>query len=312
MDAIKMHASGIKNVVALMGTFISKEQLGLLKKTNSEIILLLDNDEAGYNATIKNGDFLVENNIMPSVVRLSDAKDPDEYIHKFGVDKLISNINRPISYLDFKINDLRRKCDISSTIGLTEFIKEMMNIFKYLDNITRDVISSKLSNELGIDRSLFNTLENNQVKQVIPDVNLNANKKSKYSILSHKIFYYIMNNPKYLNIYKSELNFFNEKIERDLAYEIEMFYSNHENLEFADFLGYIMQKEYLIDLINDIISGNAGEELIEEVFLEYLVLLKKKIIEDDIKKLKYQVKIELDVEKKVKLMEQLTKLKKEV
>lgn len=310
MDAIKMHSSGIKNVVALMGTFISTNQLDILRKTNSEIILLLDNDEAGYNATIKNGDYLLENGITASVIRLSDAKDPDEYIHKFGVEALKNNLIKPINYIDFKINDLKKIHDINSSVGVSSLIKNIKNILNHLDNITKSVIVNKLCNELNLDRSIFEDIKEPVIipeKQYVPEI---KSKKNKYTVLANKVLFYIMNNPKYLKIYKNELNFFQTKIERDLAFEIETFYNDNKNLKFADFLGYIMQKEYLNELINDIISGNAGEELVEEVFLEYLVLLKKKIIEDDIQRLKYQAKIELDVDKKLKLIEQLTRLKK--
>ena len=80
MDAIKLSAKGIKNVIALMGVALSKEQIIILKKLNVPIILMLDNDSAGLNATFKNGELLRKNGIEVLVVRLKDAKDPDEYI----------------------------------------------------------------------------------------------------------------------------------------------------------------------------------------------------------------------------------------
>lgn len=97
MDAIKLSASGIKNVVALMGVALSKEQIDVLKKLKVPIILMLDNDQAGLDATVKNGDELQKYNLDIRVVRLTDAKDPDEYIRLKGVDALKDNIKHAIN-----------------------------------------------------------------------------------------------------------------------------------------------------------------------------------------------------------------------
>ena len=103
MDAIKLSASGIKNVVALMGVALSKEQIDVLKKLKVPIILMLDNDSAGLDATIKNRDLLNASDCDVRVVRLTDAKDPDEYIRTKGVDALKDNISHALKYIDFKL-----------------------------------------------------------------------------------------------------------------------------------------------------------------------------------------------------------------
>ncbi len=79
MDAIKMSAKGFKNVVALMGVALSNEQIDILKRLKVPVVLMLDNDNAGLEATVKNGEILINSGIDTSVVRLSGAKDPDEY-----------------------------------------------------------------------------------------------------------------------------------------------------------------------------------------------------------------------------------------
>ena len=101
MDAITLSAKGIKNVVALMGVAMSQVQIDTLKKLNVPIILMLDNDAAGLDATLKNGELLRKAGVDTRVVRLSGAKDPDEYIRAKGVDALKDNIKHAISFLDF-------------------------------------------------------------------------------------------------------------------------------------------------------------------------------------------------------------------
>ena len=314
MDAIKMHASGIKNVVALMGTFISKEHIDVLKKLNSKIILMLDNDEAGYNATIKNGDLLLENNIICDVIRLSGAKDPDEYIFKNGVDSLIDNINHPINYIDFKIDDLKKTYDLFTSMGVASFVKEIINLIKYMDTVTKSVIINKVSLDYNIDKSLFkeDKKEDNKLFNDINyyDVTGSDVRKDKYEVLSNKIFYYLISEKKYLDIYKSKLNFFRNKDQRELLSYIESFYKGSVECSLADLLSTTTGDEKINKYLLEIIASNADEEVDEIKFLEYLILMQKKIVDMDIDDLKYKIKNELDVGKKVKLIEDLTRLKK--
>ena len=83
MDAIRVYSSGIKNVIASMGTALTSNHISLLKKLNAKVILMMDNDNAGEKSNILNGEELVKNNIEVSVVRLNGEKDPDSYILKY-------------------------------------------------------------------------------------------------------------------------------------------------------------------------------------------------------------------------------------
>ena len=103
MDAIRMYSSGIKNVLALMGTSLTKEQVSIIKSLRANIILMFDNDNAGEIATYQNGTILEEAGLNPQIVRISGPKDPDEYIIKNGAHALMENIRSPISFLDFKL-----------------------------------------------------------------------------------------------------------------------------------------------------------------------------------------------------------------
>ena len=78
MDAIRLYISGIKNVVALMGTALTKEQIAIIKKLRCKVILMLDNDNAGEKATFDNSNLLEKEKIEVNVVRLTGEKDPDE------------------------------------------------------------------------------------------------------------------------------------------------------------------------------------------------------------------------------------------
>ena len=151
MDAIRMYASGIKNVVALMGTSLTNEQVNIIKNLHAKVILLLDNDEAGELATFQNGNILSSAGISPLSVRLSGEKDPDDYIIKNGVETILNNINNPISFLDFKLKYLKKNKDLSQTVDLVSYIKEIINNIKDLDDeLTKEITIKKISDEYDI------------------------------------------------------------------------------------------------------------------------------------------------------------------
>ncbi len=309
MDAIKMAASGIKNVVALMGTSLSKEQINVLKKLNTTVTILFDSDNAGEAATIKNGDLLFEAGINTKTVRLSGAKDPDEYIQKNGVEALLNNLKTSINYIDYKIAFLKQNKNLDSAEDLANFIKDIMDITKKLDNITKEVIINKVCVDFNINKAIFNLNDKPTIKEKIEVKETIVRKKDKYDILANKILFYIASDSKYLRIYKSDLNFFREKIERELASEINYFHE-HNKGSLADFLTYIGFDEKLLAKTNEIVSELSSEELDNEKFLDYLQQMKKKLDEDEIKILKDKIKNELDMDKKLKLIEKLTKIKK--
>ncbi len=125
MDAIRISSSGIKNVVALQGTAMTKEQIELLKKLRVEVVLCLENDNAGLIATLNNGKELEDNNISISVVRLSGEKDPDEYIIANGINSFVDNLNHSLSYFEFKMNYLKQNKDLDKIEDQSEYIKEV-------------------------------------------------------------------------------------------------------------------------------------------------------------------------------------------
>ena len=114
LDALKLTAAGINNVIALMGTALTLDQVNAIKKMRSKVILMMDNDNAGKLGMYQNGNILKKNGIDPFVVLLSGAKDPDEYINKFGVDKFNNLLKNPLSFLNYKLDYFKENLLISS------------------------------------------------------------------------------------------------------------------------------------------------------------------------------------------------------
>lgn len=312
MDAIKMSAKGFKNVIALMGVFLSKTQINIIKRLNCKVILMLDNDSAGLDSTLKNGTLLNNEKIDTYVVRLSKAKDPDEYLEKFGIEAMENNIKHALKFMDFKLETLKQNRNLNNPYEVIEYVKDVLSAINDEDDLTKELFISKISSDYDIDIDILKKgLNKNDEKKVEhKKTNVPKTKLSKYQKASHRILYYMINDEKYINMYKTNLGYFKEKIERMLASEI-IFYSNSNKINMADFATYLMSNKELYDFFQIIISEsihNINDEEFNSCINAILNIYKK----EEINNLNEQIKMEMDINKKLELMQKLVDIKKEV
>ena len=112
MDVIALYQSGIKNVVATLGTALTAQHGRLLKRYADEIIIAYDSDEAGQKATQRSVEILEQADLHVRVLMLTDGLDPDEYIKKYGVETLRTKLKKSMSYIDYQILLLRDKYNL--------------------------------------------------------------------------------------------------------------------------------------------------------------------------------------------------------
>ena len=313
MDAIKMSAKGFKNVVALMGVALSNEQIDILKRLKVPVILMLDNDNAGEEATIKNGESLINSGVDIKVVRLSGAKDPDEYLEKFGIDAMQNNIDKAIKYIDFKIECLKKDKDLSNMEDLITYVKEVINSINGEDDLTKEIILSKISKDYAIDIDILKSNLKTEVKKDAKKeevVEVRDKKLTKYQKASHKVLYYMLMDSKYINLYKNTLGYFKERIERVLASEIVYYESNNGNIDVADFTTTIMGSEDEYEFLQIILSENGNTSVSDEEFNSCVKAILDIYKKDEIIKVKGLIASELDQTKKEELVKKLIDLKR--
>lgn len=313
MDAIKMSAKGFKNVVALMGVALSKEQIDILKRLKVPVILMLDNDNAGEEATIKNGESLINSDVDTKVIRLSGAKDPDEYLEKFGIDAMQNNIDKAIKYIDFKIECLKKDKDLSNMEDLITYVKEVINSINGEDDLTKEIILSKISKDYAIDIDILKSNLKTEVKKDAKKeevVEVRDKKLTKYQKASHKVLYYMLMDSKYINLYKNTLGYFKERIERVLASEIVYYESNNGNIDVADFTTTIMESEDEYEFLQIILSENGNTSVSDEEFNSCVKAILDIYKKDEIIKVKGLIASELDQTKKEELVKKLIDLKR--
>lgn len=188
-DAVRLYTNGMRNTVAIMGTNLTKQQMGELSKYTNKFVFALDSDEAGINAVEKSFKNL-NNTINALVLKLSPSKDPDEYILKFGIESFQNTLLKAISIEEFLLENLKKNYNLEKETGRDSLIANSQYILaraKRTGNISRfDKLISKLSQWTQLDKSLL--LENwNMSKKTYPSKNnLTIHRTEKKRMQNHQ------------------------------------------------------------------------------------------------------------------------------
>ena len=316
MDAIRLYINGVKNVVALMGTALTKEQIELIKRLRCEVILGLDGDEAGKNATLKNGEILVQNNIKVQVVRISLKKDPDEYVFTYGIDGYIKMLDNPIDYLDFKLETLKSNINTENALELTNYVNKVLDDLKTIkDPIYLDLSLTKLSKTSNISKEVLQERLNeiNNLQTITQEVFKKEEVVGKQPInlldkITKKMLYYMLNDRKYVLEYQEKIGYFPNKIYRGIANEIVFFIGKNYNITVADFISYISYNEAFSGEVLKILEED--EDISDENFELIIKSYQKQKDKEDIEILKKELASELDRNRQLQILEQIRKIKK--
>ena len=316
MDAIRMAASGIKNTIALMGTAMTSDQVNMILKLRVPVVLMFDNDNAGLLATRTNGRLLQNAGAEIKVVRLEGEKDPDEYIINHGVEAMRENIKHAISFAEFEYLSLRQDKNLKDSKELASYVKEVLKSVEKEDDITIDVTLHKLVDEFHLSYEVLKKeLEDRKtpIKVELPkNMDEKAKKrKSSYDISACHVLYAMMNDVKYIKEFKEKLGFFKEQKYRDITSEILDYASQRTSINLADFLSYAEEsplKKEIYEVIESINELDFEETSIEE----YLYVIKKELLESEIKRLKEEQRNCLDSTQKSEIGMKIVSIKKKI
>lgn len=126
IDVIACHQAGITNTIGCMGTALTTQHVRKIKQLVENVILCLDGDSAGANATYKAIDVLKEGGLNVRVVRLMGAKDPDEFIKKYGKESFLDVLSSAIDCVDFVLTDSAKKYNLSDNADRSKYIQESL------------------------------------------------------------------------------------------------------------------------------------------------------------------------------------------
>lgn len=132
MDVIAMHKAGFRSTVACMGTAMTKDHVAELKRYSDNIILCFDGDSAGVKASLRGIEMWRDENVNLKVVLIPDGHDPDEIINTYGKEKLQEIIENAQGYMDYLIENCRKKYNLDNADEKGKFVKEILTQIKRL------------------------------------------------------------------------------------------------------------------------------------------------------------------------------------
>ena len=315
MDVIRASSIGIKNTVALMGTALTKEQIGLLRRLSNNIILCLDGDAPGQKATLSIGETLFEQGIEVKVITLPDPDDPDTYILNNGKDRFLGLIESALNFSDFKMKKLREKVDFRSDIEKADYINEVLKESAKIDDvIRREVVLKRLAKEFDIG---YNTLEmrlNSYIKEdtkkeVLAIPKKKIQKKDKYTKAFEQIIYFMLNNDWVITQVEREKINFPTEVMRELCCEITYYYKKYSNINIADFYTYIQDRDNILILLNNILADSYMENTTKDELFLYFKVAREYCTKQEIKRLTNMMKKEVDPIEQAKIVEKIRKLR---
>ena len=174
MDAISLHQRDIRNVVASMGTALTEKQARLILRYTKNVKIAYDSDAAGEEATIRGLDILSKLGADVRVVKYEGAKDPDEYIIKYGKESFLKQVKKSISLFEFKLENISKKYDIENISEKIKFMDEVLKLLLNISNIAeRDIYIKEISKKYSISEEAIN-LEIDKKEKNIQTVGITA------------------------------------------------------------------------------------------------------------------------------------------
>lgn len=308
MDVIGLYKVGIKNVVATMGTAVTNDQANILKKLSQNIILCFDGDSAGNSATISCAKELINVGIIPSIIRLEEGLDPDDYIKKYGVEKFNDHINNTKSLLDFKIDYYKQNTNFSNSEEISKYIKSVVDeLYNVDDKIIKELTIKRLSDETNVSiPTIKSMIKGKEIPKTEKRETIILN---KYDKAERRIIYYMLRHPEVIRIYENNKCYFPTNEFRFLANEIVYYYDKNGNISIADFISHISDKKELFDAISKINMMNLDENYTHEEILDYINLLNEYSVKVRINNLTNEFKNTIDENRKTEIAKEISELK---
>lgn len=158
MDVITINQAGFENVIATLGTALTPEQARIMSQYANEVIIAYDSDIAGQEATQKAINLLNAAGVTTKIIKMESAKDPDEYIKKFGNTRFKLLLENSGDAIAFELEKCKNGLDISKEEDKVVYLRKIVSVISALDDpLQRSVYISKISKETDINTGIINT-----------------------------------------------------------------------------------------------------------------------------------------------------------
>ena len=300
MDAVSLHQRGISNAVASLGTALTEAQGRLLRRSCEKVVIGYDADGAGQAATLRGLEILQNLGCDIRILQIEGAKDPDEFVVKYGPERFQKHVDSAISLVEFKVKMLKRQLNLENVNDKIKFLNEVANILSKIENnMEREVYIDKISLEYKVskeaiyaevNKKLYGNSQSEkklerpvttirEVKQDVEEQEVDEKTKKTESL----IIYLLINYPdksfvRLANIVKNNLI----KLEKKKLI-INKLYEEHGkgNINIESIID-LFEDENIVNYLSGIMSSNFEitdvDKCIDDVILTYKkeILLKKR------------------------------------
>lgn len=307
MDVIRLHSVGIKNAVATMGTAVTKKQAALIKRLAQEVLLCFDSDDAGVKATLACSEELINQGIVPKVIKLERGMDPDEFIKAYGSKEFLDRVENAISIMDFKIDYYKKDINLSDSNDLAKYVSTIVTeLSKIDDDILKEVTIHKISEESGLEiEFLKSKLNNEEVKEI---KRIEIPKTDKYELAEKYLIYYMLKSVDVIKMYRRKVSFIPTYEYRLLALEINEFYTKNKYINVADLFTVLLGNEKLTKLLGDIDGMELKDEFTLDEIDDYINVISEFNLKKEKEKLTEKMKKAVSTADKLRIAEQIRRL----
>ena len=190
MDVLSAHLYGFDVALASLGTAFTLEQGQLLKRYTNNVILSLDMDKAGQTATEKTAFILKNLGFNIRVLKFQNAKDPDEFLKKYGKEEFLKAVKNSLEIFDFLYEFYSKEYDLSNIMSKQKFIERFKDFFQNVEsNLEKTLYLDKLSKAINIEKSILQDMliTNNKYREMKPSFYTEEKEQSSKSVVKNAL-----------------------------------------------------------------------------------------------------------------------------
>lgn len=292
MDVISMHQNGFNNAIAALGTSLTESQVRLISRNSSDVVIVFDSDQAGSIAMDRAYKMFLDIGVRPRALRLKGAKDPDEYIKKYGASRMKVLIDQSKSAIKIKIDTIEEKYNLEDVEQRKDYINEYCLIISdIVDSLEREVYIGALCKKMKLTREIVTNhvdyllkkkrkkYKKKIDKELIKNIKLEyvaKNMHSKYERAEQGIIRFLYNNPDYINYLseKFDENWFNSDLHKKIYRTIFDKINFGGSLDFVAFHSVLDADE--MGIFSKIVNEGRNYANTNEELDDYICVIKEK------------------------------------
>lgn len=154
LDVISLNQAGFQNAVASCGTALTPEQARLISNYADNVVICYDADGAGQTATARAIKILDETGLKTTIIKMNGAKDPDEYINKFGADHFRHLLKKSDGAIDFELEKCKEGVDMDTDVGRAEYMQKVCRVLLNIgSSVKQEIYINKIAAEQGVSKN---------------------------------------------------------------------------------------------------------------------------------------------------------------